>query len=66
MDTLIDLSILLVLVFVIYVYLNVENPQFINKFCDFMGFITFVGKVLLISSILFQAFILYHDRKEGD
>jgi hypothetical protein len=31
-----------------------------------MGFITFVGKLLLISSILFQAFLLYQDKTEGD
>jgi hypothetical protein len=31
-----------------------------------MGFTTFIGKLFLISSILFQAFLLYQDKKEGD
>lgn len=31
-----------------------------------MGFVTFVGKTLIIASILFQAFLLYQDKKEGD
>ena len=31
-----------------------------------MGFIALFGKLLLVSSIVFQAFLLYHDKKEGD
>jgi len=31
-----------------------------------MGLLNWVGKLLLISSILFQAYLLHQDKKEGD
>ena len=31
-----------------------------------MGLVRFVGKFLIVASILFQAFLLYQDKKEGD
>lgn len=31
-----------------------------------MGLLGFLGKLLIVSSLLFQAFLLYHDKSEGD
>lgn len=32
----------------------------------YMTAITFIGKTLIVTAILFQAFLLYQDKKEGD
>ena len=38
---------------------------FINISID-MGLVRFVGKLLIVASIVFQAYLLYQDKKEGD
>ena len=39
----------------IHVYIDILN----------MGFITYIGKALIVASILLQAFLLFQDQKEG-
>lgn len=31
-----------------------------------MAFVTILGKTLIVAAILFQAWLLYQDKKEGD
>ena len=45
--------------------LIVGKATFINNKID-MGLVRFVGKLLIVASIVFQAFLLYQDKKEGD